>query len=145
MIGTGRIERYVVGRTLGSVGAALAVISAVILLVEFVDLSRSVGVRVDVSIGIALAPHHGTEVSSLLRRADIAMYHAKARRSGHHVYDVASNSWSRLNDMPFGALTHAGTTTDGNFVYLAGGYPGDPNHGQTFSTTNVWPSGGGII
>jgi len=51
MRGTGRIERYVIGRTLGSVGAALAVISAVILLVEFVDLSRSVGVRVDVGIG----------------------------------------------------------------------------------------------
>ena len=62
-------------------------------------------------------------------------YHPIARVD---VYDVASNSWSRLSDMPFGALTHAGTTTDGNFVYLAGGYPGDPNHGQTFSTTNVW-------
>jgi len=48
MIGAGRIERYVIGRVMGSVGAALAVISAVILLVEFVDLSRSVGVRVDV-------------------------------------------------------------------------------------------------
>ena len=51
MIGTGRVERYVVGRVLGSVGAALAVISAVILLVEFVDLSRTVGVRVDVGVG----------------------------------------------------------------------------------------------
>jgi lipopolysaccharide export system permease protein len=46
-----RIERYVVARVLGSVGAALAVISAVILLVEFVDLSRSVGVKADVSLG----------------------------------------------------------------------------------------------
>jgi lipopolysaccharide export system permease protein len=51
MIGMGRIERYVLGRTLGSVGAALAVISAVILLVQFVDLSRSVGVRTDVTAG----------------------------------------------------------------------------------------------
>ena len=51
MIGTGRIERYVVGRVMGSVGAALAVISSVILLVEFVDLSRSVGVKTDVGIG----------------------------------------------------------------------------------------------
>jgi len=50
MIGIGRIERYVVGRVMGSVGAALAVISAVILLVEFVDLSRSVGVKTDVGI-----------------------------------------------------------------------------------------------
>ena len=51
MSGSARIERYVVARVLGSVGAALAVISAVILLVEFVDLSRGVGVKADVSVG----------------------------------------------------------------------------------------------
>lgn len=50
MIGRGnRLEAYVLTRTLISVGAALAVISAVILLVQFVDLSRSVGVRADIS------------------------------------------------------------------------------------------------
>ena len=46
-----RLERYVLGRTLGGVGAALTVISAVILLVQFVDLSRTIGVRADVSPG----------------------------------------------------------------------------------------------
>jgi len=46
-----RIERYVLARTLAGVGAALAVISAVILLVQFVDLSRSIGGRADVSAG----------------------------------------------------------------------------------------------
>jgi lipopolysaccharide export system permease protein len=46
-----RIERYVLARTLAGVGAALAVISAVILLVQFVDLSRTMGVRADVSAG----------------------------------------------------------------------------------------------
>ena len=51
MTGLGRIERYVMGRTLSSVAAALAVIAAVILLVQFVDLSRSVGVRADVTVG----------------------------------------------------------------------------------------------
>jgi lipopolysaccharide export system permease protein len=51
MTGVGRIERYVLWRTLSGVGAALAVISAVILLVQFVDLSRSVGVRADVGAG----------------------------------------------------------------------------------------------
>ncbi|MFN3524397.1 MAG: LPS export ABC transporter permease LptG [Phenylobacterium sp.] len=51
MTGLGRIERYVMGRTLTSVAGALAVIGAVILLVQFVDLSRSVGVRTDVTVG----------------------------------------------------------------------------------------------
>ncbi|MFN3585043.1 LPS export ABC transporter permease LptG [Phenylobacterium sp.] len=48
MTGLGRLERYVVGRMLAGVGAALAVISAVILLIEFVELSSQVGTRVDV-------------------------------------------------------------------------------------------------
>ncbi|THD75106.1 MAG: LPS export ABC transporter permease LptG [Phenylobacterium sp.] len=51
MRGAGRMERYVAARVLAGVGAALAVISAVILLVEFVDLSRGVGVKADVSVG----------------------------------------------------------------------------------------------
>jgi lipopolysaccharide export system permease protein len=46
-----RLERYVLGRTLGGVGAALAVIASVILLVQFVDLSRTMGVRAEVSAG----------------------------------------------------------------------------------------------
>ncbi|RAK52922.1 LPS export ABC transporter permease LptG [Phenylobacterium deserti] len=44
----GRLERYVLIRTLGGVLAALAVIGTVIVLVQFVDLSRQVGVRADV-------------------------------------------------------------------------------------------------
>jgi lipopolysaccharide export system permease protein len=51
MTGVGRIERYVLGRLLVSVAAALAVITAVILLVQFVDLSRQVGTRADVDAG----------------------------------------------------------------------------------------------
>nr|MEA2799848.1 lipopolysaccharide export system permease protein [Phenylobacterium sp.] len=46
-----RLERYVLLRTLAGVGSALAVISSVILLGQFVDLSRSIGVRADVSAG----------------------------------------------------------------------------------------------
>jgi EAL domain-containing protein (putative c-di-GMP-specific phosphodiesterase class I) len=38
------------------------------------------------SIGIALAPDHGQEMSALLRHADIAMYRAKAQRIGHSVF-----------------------------------------------------------
>lgn len=55
MTGLGRLERYVMTRTLGGVGAALAVISAVIILVSFVNLSREVAVRADVSLSQLLA------------------------------------------------------------------------------------------
>jgi diguanylate cyclase (GGDEF)-like protein len=39
-----------------------------------------------VSIGIALFPDDGPDLSALLRKADIAMYKAKASGDGHHVY-----------------------------------------------------------
>ena len=45
-----------------------------------------VTVRVNASVGISLFPDQGEEVSTLLRRADIAMYQAKASRSGTAVY-----------------------------------------------------------
>jgi lipopolysaccharide export system permease protein len=44
----GRVERYVLAGTLASVGAALAVIGSVVLLIEFVDISRTVGGRAEV-------------------------------------------------------------------------------------------------
>jgi lipopolysaccharide export system permease protein len=47
----GRLELYILLRTLAAVIAALAIVSAVILLVQFVDLSRSIGIRADVSAG----------------------------------------------------------------------------------------------
>ena len=51
MIGLGRLERYVLARIFVGLGAWFAVIASVILLVQFVDLSRSVGVRADVGVG----------------------------------------------------------------------------------------------
>lgn len=42
----------------------------------------------DLSIGIALAPMHGADQQTLMRRADIAMYDAKAARTGIQTYDA---------------------------------------------------------
>jgi len=39
--------------------------------------------------GVALAPEHGDNVATLLQRADIAMYHAKEKRSGIELYSPA--------------------------------------------------------
>lgn len=41
------------------------------------------------SIGVALAPTHGTSVEQLLRRADIAMYAAKLQRAGVTLFSSA--------------------------------------------------------
>ncbi len=48
-----------------------------------------VRVHIDASIGISLAPVHGEGLPLLLRRADIAMYRAKARGGGQATYDPA--------------------------------------------------------
>ena len=51
-----------------------------------------VTVRVAASIGVAVFPAHGEEVSTLLRRADIAMYAAKGMQDGFRVYSEAYDS-----------------------------------------------------
>jgi diguanylate cyclase len=48
--------------------------------------------HMSVSVGIAVFPDDGPDLSSLLRKADIAMYKAKASRTGHHVYLSADDA-----------------------------------------------------
>jgi len=55
------------------------------LIVE--DTSLLVGV----SIGIAVFPDDGPDLSVLLRKADIAMHKAKTSRQGHHIYCTADD------------------------------------------------------
>jgi diguanylate cyclase (GGDEF)-like protein len=57
------------------------------------------------SIGIALAPQHGEDNESLLRAADVALYCAKAARSGFVVYDPELN-WEHRNRKPLLADLH---------------------------------------
>lgn len=45
-----------------------------------------VTLEVGASIGIAICPEHGTDSSSLLRCADVAMYQAKRDASGYSIY-----------------------------------------------------------
>jgi diguanylate cyclase len=64
-------------------------------------LVEGLELHADASIGIALFPDHGSEISALLRRADIAMYRAKATGEGHSFYsnDRDSHSERRLSDI----------------------------------------------
>ena len=47
-------------------------------------------VQASASIGIAVAPDHGRDLSMLLRRADIAMYRAKHDHIGQHVFEAGN-------------------------------------------------------
>jgi diguanylate cyclase len=53
---------------------------------------EDIALHTSVSVGIALFPDHGLDLSSLLRRADIAMYKAKTSGTGQHVYDRADDA-----------------------------------------------------
>jgi diguanylate cyclase (GGDEF)-like protein len=55
---------------------------------------QDVPIAVEASIGIAVFPEHGTDVDTLLQRADVAMYAAKGRHSGYAVYDAANDDYS---------------------------------------------------
>jgi diguanylate cyclase (GGDEF)-like protein/PAS domain S-box-containing protein len=69
-----------------------------------------VPVYAEASIGIALAPEHGTSADALLQHADVAMYEAKRLGGGWRMFDVATGrapaaSVSRLAELRL-ALTN---------------------------------------
>ena len=49
---------------------------------------------VGVSVGVAMFPDHGADVTTLLQRADVAMYAAKRTHSGFKLYDPDQNQHS---------------------------------------------------
>ena len=53
---------------------------------------ENISVHISVSIGIALFPDDGPDLGALLRKADIAMYKAKASGHGQHVYRTADDA-----------------------------------------------------
>ncbi|MFH1105503.1 MAG: diguanylate cyclase [Actinomycetota bacterium] len=57
-------------------------------------LNEGLAIQVSGSIGIAIAPEHGTDDTTLLRRADVAMYEAKRAGSTFEVYDPQRDRYS---------------------------------------------------
>jgi len=57
---------------------------------------EGIALQAGVSAGIALFPDHGRDLSTLLRKADIAMYKAKTSGSGYHAYNIVGDD----NDTP---------------------------------------------
>lgn len=59
------------------------------------------------SIGIAVDPDHGEDVTVLLQHAEIAMYVAKDTRTGVEVYDPTTDEHSTERLSLVGELRHA--------------------------------------
>ena len=64
-------------------------------------------VVVDASVGVAACPDHGQDAVALLRRADVAMYEAKDRRSGVESYDAGRDNHHRDRLTLLGELPRA--------------------------------------
>jgi diguanylate cyclase (GGDEF)-like protein len=65
-----------------------------------------VAVELGASIGIALQPDHGDDASTLLRRADVAMYQAKRGGTGIETYDPDRDPYSAERLKLLGELRH---------------------------------------
>jgi len=63
--------------------------------------------EIETSIGISLYPDHGEEADTLIRRADVAMYHAKQKNSGCFIYEPESDPYSLRRLALMGELRHA--------------------------------------
>jgi diguanylate cyclase (GGDEF)-like protein len=57
---------------------------------------EGIPLTVETSIGAAIHPEHGDDAGMLMRRADVAMYTAKDRRSGIAVYEPDADDADRL-------------------------------------------------
>ncbi len=62
--------------------------------VEWPFTLRGLTLEVEASIGIALFPEHGTDVDTLLRHADVAMYQCKENHSGVGIYSPERDVYS---------------------------------------------------
>ena len=68
---------------------------------------RGVTVQLEVSVGMALCPDHGSEVHALVQRADVAMYEAKREHGRIRVYDPARDPHSPARLQRLAELRHA--------------------------------------
>jgi diguanylate cyclase (GGDEF)-like protein len=57
-------------------------------------LVSGVAIELDASVGVALHPDHGADTTTLLQRADVAMYDAKRSRAGIAVYSAGRDPYS---------------------------------------------------
>jgi len=62
---------------------------------------------IEASIGITLFPEHGKDADTLIRRADVAMYHAKDKGCGYFIYEHEADPYSMRRLALMGELRYA--------------------------------------
>jgi len=86
---------------------ACTIVQALRLAFEEPFMIADMPVQITVSIGVVVAPTHGNDAQTLLRRADVAMYTAKRTQAGYAFYDAAADDTSPYRLALIGALRHA--------------------------------------
>jgi diguanylate cyclase (GGDEF)-like protein len=68
---------------------------------------RGIAVELDASVGIAFSPEHGRDVTTLIQRADVAMYDAKRTQSRIETYSTERDPYSPARLSLLGELRRA--------------------------------------
>lgn len=100
---------------LAAAGHATLVASKVLKALEEPFEIEGLPIAVELSLGIALYPEHGSNADSLIQRADVAMYAAKRNGSGYTLYTPEQDPHSPRRLALAGELRHA---IDGNQLLL---------------------------
>ena len=100
-------EFVVLMPTVGSAPVATEVAERVVRALSAPVPLPDMSLDIAASVGIALFPTHGSDVDTLLRRADVAMYLAKAQRSGFEVYSDERDPYSPKRLALLGELRRA--------------------------------------
>jgi lipopolysaccharide export system permease protein len=139
----GRIERYVTAQTLTAVAGALAMIIAIVTLIDFVDVSRTVGARVDISmlqvmaltllkspsVVLLLLPFAFlfgvlTAFVSLNRRSELIALRASGVSAWRFIYPAAAAAFA-LGIVTITALNPLAAWLDGEYERQAAGLTSD--------------------
>ncbi len=100
-------DEFAVLATIASVEDAGRVVDKIVAALDAPVMIDGLPIIVEASIGVALAPRHAGDASGLLRRADVAMYHAKSTGSVHALYDPGFDPHSPERLSLLGELRHA--------------------------------------
>lgn len=84
-------DEFAVLGTVKDTGRAEGLAQELLLLIEEPILIRGIAVSLGASVGIALSPDHANDAETLLKRADVALYVAKRKKSRVEVYDPSSD------------------------------------------------------